>query len=256
MPKVGHVAKSRQRYKMVPVIDPATGKQAIQEINRKTRRGTTVRKALTEPDKRQPLPPFTCDSCRAPIPVGTPFKFISVKRQYGGITYRRHETCPTWKPWEYSTALWARIAQIQAMDVDTSGASPEDSIEDLVSDFAEAIRELAGEKEEGADNIESGFGHETEMSQQLRETAGSLNEWADEFENIDLPELDQEDQECQDCEGTGEIEEEGKEATECEQCGGEGTLAPEEPTEAELEDWRTEVASLIQDALDNAPDAG
>jgi hypothetical protein len=73
------------------------------------------------------------------------------------------------------------------MEFDTSGLNPGDDPSELVSEIVEAIRELASEKEEAASNMEDGFGHETEQSNELRETADALEGWADELENISWP---------------------------------------------------------------------
>jgi len=281
MPRVHQVAAARQRYERVPVIDPATGEQKTVAVNRRPgRSGRPVVQRLTTEDRAKPLPPYRCDMCPDPIAVGTPYKYIDIKQQRGGITRRRHVHHPNWQPWEYSSALWARIAQIQAMDVDVSGLEAGGDPAEYVSDIVEAIRELASEKEEGASNIESGFGHETEQSTELREASEQLESWADEFESIawpDEPEAEEED--CAECGGTGEVEGEpvscsncgglggvgldvcstcdgaGEivQAESCEECDGTGQITGDEPTEDQLAEWREAVEAEIQSALENAP---
>jgi rubrerythrin len=254
MPSIGHVQKAQQRYARVPVIDPVTGAQKV----RVSAKG--VKTKVTENDESRPLPPFHCDYDGKEIPIGSAFKYINIKRQYGGETKRRHETCPNWEPWEYSTALWARIAQIQAMDFQVpEEADADTTVEDIASDIIEAIRELSEEKQESFDNMPEGL-QQGETGERLQEAADELSNWADEFDNIDLPdypEAEDADEDCADCEGTGEIEGDGADKV-CPTCGGEGSIANDDaaPDPDAVKDWQEEVRSAIQDVLDGAPELG
>lgn len=208
MPRVVHVQKAQARYTQVPVIDPATGQQAVTVVQRKkpTKRGaTTHTMKRTVADRTQPLPPETCQSCRKPIEVGTPYKWVQVRRTYGNIRYTRHEACPSWQPWDLSDSLSARCARI-VHDAETAmqDAETADDITSAMTEAGEAIRELADEKRESADSIESGFGHPTSMSEELTEMADNLEAWADEVEGYqpddapEAPEDDVEDDEAHD----------------------------------------------------------
>jgi hypothetical protein len=282
MPKIT-TQIARQRYEKVPVMDPETGKQKEIPVSRKTRSGREVTRKVFETDKTKPLPPRKCEKCGKPLEIGKRYRSIGIKRQFGGIIRYRCMECPTWQPHEYSDALWARVAQLQAdADTDMSGIEDEEDAKSKASDIAEAIRELAGEKEEAADNVEQYFpGSET--AENARANADALNEWADRVEqaldNVEFP--DTEDEECQECEGTGEVDcatcqgtgkiaeesESGKEGddcpdcpesdgkVDCEACGGEGTIEADEAAREEaMEAWRAEAQQALQDAVDESPD--
>lgn len=191
MPRITHVKAAQQRYEMIPVIDPVTGKQAttVAHRTRPTKRGKTesvVRR--TQPDKTRPLPPYNCGSCGKPIEFGTPYKSIAVKRTYGGITYRRHESCPDWHVWEYSDSLSAQQAQIGFNAAnDLAGVESEDDVQGVLDSTAEAVREIAEAKRESASNIEDGFGHSTSTSDELNDIADELDSHADTIETLTIP---------------------------------------------------------------------
>lgn len=253
MPKVNHVKRAQQRYAMVPVIDETTGEQKrVPMINSRTgeqktsKTGRPVFIGLTVRDYGKPLPMPTCDHCREVIAVGAAYKWIEPS---GQRVRNRHESCPTWNVWEYSSSLSARIAQI--VDGNTLGDFETlEEVQSFLADQAQAIRDLADEKRESADNIESGFGHETAQSQELADIADQLEQWADDVESVDLPEEPEaEETDCDDCDGTGVNEEE----TECVECDGSGRVTPDEPTEEQMQEWRDEVESAVADAMGNCP---
>ena len=236
MPRVQHVKRAQQRYETKPVIDPATGEQKITPVmntltgeQKLTKHGRPVVLRVTERDLERPLPMPTCDyaRCKQEIAIGTPYKWIEPS---GQRVRNRHESCPTWNVWEYSSSLSARIAQIQS-------EQPYDfeSLEDAqqwASDKAQEIRDLAEEKRESASNIEEGFGHATYQSDELNETADSLESWADEIESVDLPEFP-------------EDEEKSEEDTE---------EADDEEAAAELLlEWQEEVRSALENVMGECP---
>jgi hypothetical protein len=182
MPKITRVAKARQRYEMI-----MTGDTVAVDRTTKSGRAVTMRKSV--PNKSKPLPPPRCDHCGNPIEVGTPYKWIQPRSgPYGGAKRFRHQSCPDWHVWEYSNSL---SAQIQAAQYDAgnglSEANDEADFEQVRDDFAAAIQDLADQKNESADNIESGFGHETYQSEELREQAGELEGWVGEIEGWNVP---------------------------------------------------------------------
>jgi hypothetical protein len=264
MPRVTHVKRAQQRYATKPVIDPATGEQKqVPMINgrtgqqKTTKHGRPVFMRLSERDYDKPLPMPSCDApnCKhetREIKVGEPYKWIEPS---GSYVRNRHEDCPSWNVWEYSSSLSARIAQIQA-----DGPELFESEEDARSwaeGKAEEIRGLAEEKRESAQNLEDGFGHPTYQSDELNETADNLKQWADDLENVDLPEYPEaEEQDCEDCGGTGE-EDSGdpdeEEPESCQACDGSGQVEGDEPSEEQLAAWQQEVTDALQGALDEAP---
>jgi len=216
MARVTYVKAAQQRYKMVPVLD-ADGNQVITAVTRKngdarvTKRGREVTRRQTVADKSQPLPPEKCGKCGTTIEVGMPYKHISPKSgPYGGRRMVRCASCPSWQVWEYSSSLSARTAEI-AHDFWNALAEcdDEDSVQTTLNDAAERVREIAEEKREGASNIEEGFGHSTYQSDELNDIADQLDSWADEIEGATIPEYPEaEEQDCEDCEGSGEVENE------------------------------------------------
>lgn len=99
--------------------------------------------------------------------------------------------------------------------------------ESLAESYAEEVRSLGEEITEAADNIESGFGHETSQSEELRERGDEVISQAEEIASVDIDEPDY-----------GETDED---------------LTPDEIAEANemvLSDWRAEQLEKIMDALD------
>lgn len=237
MARINYVKKAQQRYKMVPVIDPATGEQKQVATTRVNKHGQPVMLSITEPDKSQPTPNDECESCRAEILPGQPYRWVQPKNR-GRRT--RCGDCPTWQPWDLSNALWARIAKIQD-DFDISECRTPDEVQEQLGRMAEEIRGLAEEKRESQSNIEEGFGHPTSQSDELGETADSLDDWAQEIEDTEIPELP-EPVECEDGwhdHDPTEVEEDAV----CEECGGavDERLTPDEPTDEQIDEWVSEV---------------
>lgn len=283
MARITHVKSARQRFATVPVIDPATGeqKQTPVMVNRKvrqengeyisvpqqkvTKKGRPVFMKVTESDKSQPLPNLSCEKCKQEIKVGDPYKHVTPKSgPYGGRTRRRCASCPTWEPWDLSNALWARIQQVisQAQEAVEDGKAGHDSdaVRSAMEEAAQGIRDLAEEKSESAQNMEDGFGHETEQSSELREQGEQLEQWADEIESAEIPDFPEEpegEQDCDKCSGSGEIdepetEESDGDTVECAKCSGSGRVEATEITDDQASDWETEVESGT-DILDNSP---
>lgn len=256
MPKIT-TQVARKRYKRVPVMEPdpdnpGQERQKRVEVNRTRRSGAAVTKLVFANDKDQPLPPRKCEVCKTDLVVGQKYKSIGIKMQYGGIVRYRCMNCPTWQPHEYSSALWARISQIQNEEIDGSAWEGEEDAQARADEIAEMIRELASEKQESFDNMPEGL-QQGDTGQELEMAAQNLEGWADEFDSISWPDLESgEDEECGECEGTGEIGK-GDSTKQCEQCGGEGTLTSEGPTAEQMDEWREEAAQVLQDTLDNAP---
>jgi len=259
MPRVTHVKRAQQRYATKPVIDPETGVQKVVPMmnsrtgeQKKSKSGRLVFMKITERDLDKPLPMPKCDApeCKQEsreIKVGESYKWIEPS---GQRVKNRHEDCPTWNVWEYSSSLSARIAQIQNDGPSDSYESLEDA-QAWASEKAEEIRGLAEEKRESASNIEEGFGHETYQSAELNEIADNLEQWADDLENIDLPEYPEGGSNCDDCDGSGTIDGDDQTPLNCETCGGSGTL--DEPTDDEITEWQAEVQSALEGVFDEAP---
>lgn len=276
MARVTHVKRAQQRYATKPVIDPATGEQKRTPVMKNgtqvvTKRGPQFMR-VTERDLDQPLDMPRCDApqCKVAaerdgdktIRVGDAYKHISPKSgPYGGRTLTRHEACPTWHVWEYSSSLSARLAEISHNfweEIDSAN-SPDD-VQSALDSASGEIESLAEEKRESASNIEDGFGHATQASEELEEIADSLESWASEVSSADIPDLPEpEDEDCEECGGTGSVETEAlqngesSEEKDCEACNGTGTIeAGDEPTEEQLDDWRDEVRDALS-VIDEPP---
>jgi hypothetical protein len=246
--RVTFVKKAQQRYVMVPQIDPATGLPLRLATDRKDKHNRTVYRTVTVADKTQPLPPEECGKCRKPINVGDPYKHITPRSgPYGGRRMVRCGTCPAWHRWEYSSSLSARIEQIQwQFEQDVSNAESADDFSSAATNTAESIRELAGEKRDASDSLESGFGHATSQSDELGEQADLLESWADEIESTDYTDPEPEEEECDECGGSGKDGD-----VECSQCEGTGSFTPDEPSDDTLGSWQDEM--LSNSGIDNCP---
>src|SRR5207344_2672496 len=84
-----------------------------------------------------------------------------------------------------------------------------DDVQSALDDAGSSIEEIAGQKKEGAENIESGFGHSTSQSEELEQMADDLESWASDVTSADIPEM----VECEEC-TDGQKE--------CDTCGGSG----------------------------------
>lgn len=242
MPRITHVARAQQRFATVPVLDDQ-GKPLMLATTKTTKTGRLITRARTRADYTQPLPNLVCDACREEIRPGSSYKHMSPRSgPFGGRQLSRHETCPDWKLWEYSNSLAARLARI-AHDAQTAvdGVTSTDEVRVALEEAATAVREIADEKREAAQNIEEGFGHSTQQSEELADIAETLEAWADEIEAADIPdEPEPEEEECSACEGLGHTAD-----TECKACSGSGQITPDEPTEEQWDAW----ASDVQDAI-------
>lgn len=234
MPRITHVAKAQQRYATAPVLDadgqPQQTPVMSNGVQKTTKTGRPVFRAVTVPDKDRPLPLAECDYASCPaadrtIAVGTPYKHMSIKT--GPSTSRtltRHEDCPAWNTWDYSTSMRARLDQIvDTARRDINNATEKTDIEDAMSAAAEEIREIAEEKAEASNNIEDGFGAANAASEELAEHADALEAWASEIEYADIPEPD----ECSGCGASGEVECpvcEGECTVDCTDCSGTGQV--------------------------------
>lgn len=217
MARITYVKRAQQRYKMVPVVDATTGAAVRVGVDRATKSGRAVTRAVTERDYSQPLPMPKCDKCTNTIEVGMPYKWIE---PHGRGQMTRCMTCPNWHEWEYSNSTSARIGQIQ-YEADFEGCESEEDFKGVLESAATSARELAEEKRESAGNIEDGFGHSTSQSDELNELADALDSWADDLEGIDFPDIEDEPD-------TG-------------------------PTDEQLETWRGEVREACEAAVNDCP---
>ena len=209
-------------------MNKRTGEQKL------TKKGKPVFQTATVAGRSKPLAPHTCDYCGKAIEVGTPYKWTRPKSgPYGGRLRVRHSGCPTWKPWDLSSAWWARIEQATD-DFDVSQAESADDVRASLEDVAQRVKDLAEESREAANNIEQGFGHTTQQSEEAEQRADELDGWADDIERADVPELDDFEFDFD-----GDVPEEGEEGWEA-------------YAEERLDAWRREVEDAV-DVVYNSP---
>ena len=232
MASITRVKAAQQRYETVPVLDGAGQPVRIpltrEDGSPKTdKRGEPIFITKTVPDKSRPKPAENCGKCGKTIEVGDPYKHMSPKSgPYGGTRLVRCADCEDWHVWEYSSSLSARLAEVSYYFwenlVEVTSA---DDVTDALANAAQAITDIASEKRESAENIESGFQHSTYQSDELNEQADSLDNWAQEIENADVP-------------------------NEPEPTWNSETEEWVPPTAEELEDWRSELqdaCSIVDD---------
>jgi hypothetical protein len=90
-----------------------------------------------------------------------------------------------------------------------------DDLQSIAEEAAGDLRSLGEELTEGADNMEQGFGHETEQSMELREKGESLESVAQELEYLDFedpPEKEEPDEEADEEADEEQDHEEGMDA--------------------------------------------
>jgi hypothetical protein len=270
MPRVTHVKSAQQRYETKPVIDPETGQQKktpvmSKGVQKTDKRGNLVFMKVTEADKSRPKPPLRCDYSECQITdrqilPGQAYKHITPKSgPYGGTQKSRHAEHPTWNVWEYSSSLSARVAEIESH----FEPGEYDSVEDVqghLEDIASEIDELASEKNEAADSIEDGFGHETYVSTEIREQAEALENWAEEVRSLDIPEFPEGKRFFVRGPDAQSLNEDGYEdESEADSALSEYLIEnpdedsdewevveedADEPTEAQMEEWRDEVGQM------------
>jgi hypothetical protein len=197
MPKITHVKRAQVRYPTVPTVD-GNGNQVVTPVLRRdgrqkvTKAGKAVSRRATHDDRTaEPLPNHKCGRCGTEILPGMPYKWMSPRSgPYGGRKLYRCEPCPSWQPWEYSQSMNALLAEISynfatALDSAESG----DDVQGALDEAAENVRSIAEGKRESAQNMEDGFQHSTSQSEELADTAGQLDSWADEIESATIPEF-------------------------------------------------------------------
>lgn len=282
MAKITHVKKAQPRYETKPVLDDngEPKRTALTDkrtgLPKTTKHGRPVTIAVTVRDLDRPLPPEKCDypGCTVHpeklILPGMPYKHMSPRSgPYGGRKLTRHEECPSWNVWEYSSSTSASVARIQsegADAIDGAELETEDDAEALRDEITELARELYDEKNDNLSNLPEQF----QESGDLYEQVDALESWVGGIEDADLPDFpDNGTEDCDACDGTGDVEctgcggdgslEDGEDCPDClgsgtEDCGdcsGTGEVESDEPDDEDLEAWRDEVRTAIQDALDD-----
>lgn len=102
-----------------------------------------------------------------------------------------------------------------------------DDVQATAESIASEVESFGQEFIEGADNMESGFGHETEQSMDLRQKGEDIEQAAAEIRDVDIDDFDED-----------AVREE---------------LTTDFPEEAEDEDWlKSEIAQRLEEAVEEA----
>jgi hypothetical protein len=223
MARVTHVKSARQRYAMVPDIDPETGKQKVVPVMRadgtpkmtRAKNGRPARpvtRRLTVVDKTKPLPNLRCDfpGCEVgPVPgeivVGAAYKHITPKSgPYGGTQRNRHAEHPSWQVWDYSHSVRAQAARLQHdMEGSIDAWEPEstDDFDDLRQSLVDEAQSFLDEREDTLSNLPEQL-QDGSPSQEYVEAAES---WVEALGDVDAPDDSDALEDCDECDGTGEV---------------------------------------------------
>lgn len=282
MPRIKYVKKAQQRYGTKPVLDPETGEQVKVPLRSKRtgeqlkdKHGRLRWQRQSVRDLAKPLPMPRCDFCHEEIAVGDSYAIAPLR--YGKKYRHTGKGHPAWQEWDLSSSMRARLAQaIAAAEDNLENLGEFDDttdVEQVLQDLADEVRALAEERNDAADRIEDGFGHEVPASEELRQHGQDLEAFADELEGWSADEeapTEDEDRfnsiECDVCDGTGEVdnpdydpddeESEEPETVTCDNCDGDGEIPAEEDFEETISQWRDEVLDSAREAMANTPDVG
>lgn len=195
-----------------------------------------------------------CGNCGREIQPGE--KYFSFSFRYGGTQVRCKDHYP--KQSELTQSKMSEVySAVESAEDDMASAETVQDITDAVEGVAGTVREVAEEYEAAAEP----FGGQGEN----QERADELSGWADELESFQ-PEEVEEEEDCDECEGTGEVHEDcnicegsgefndstceacegsGQVSSKCEQCEGDGKLDNSEALTEAIETAREEATELL-----------
>jgi hypothetical protein len=143
-------------------------------------------------------PQGNCSKCGKAIEVGDAYKWTAPRASKASRGWKKKacSTCSFRTSDTMSSPHLGALADAQE-DFDTA-VGQASSVEDLQSaaeTLAESIRQVGEGYTESADNMESGFGTSTYISDEIREKGDGCESWADEVESAasDLDEFDEDD---------------------------------------------------------------
>ena len=161
------------------------------------------------------MKPGTCQKCKVALPKGSAYRWYKVgfRSRFKNVRCMAPDCWP--KESERESSLLAGVyAAREDAEESLVNATDVDEMKEIVSTYAEAVREVASEyeqaKEDGNGNV---FNTTAEERQEALETAADDIEA--EGDNLDNVTMD-----CENCDGEG--------TTECSTCGGEGTVDGED----------------------------
>lgn len=156
---------------------------------------------------------YKCEKCGAEIAKGQPYRRFKVGFRSNFNHYRcmKSECTPTRGQLDNSkmSSVWDAQDEFERA---LNDATSRDDIMEALSTYAEALREVGSEYTEASINPNTGAVFSTDNE----ERGETLDQAADEVENIDIEELDIEAEDCDECDGTGEQP--------CADCDGSGQV--------------------------------
>lgn len=135
---------------------------------------------------------LTCGKCRTAITPGMPYQWWANRSpgSRGGFRNIRCMDCtPTMA--ERTPGRRGQWMMMEAeLEKEIDACATFDDLEATAESVAQQIRDFAQEFIDGADNMESGFGHETSTSMELRERGENIEAVADEIEQLEYDEYE------------------------------------------------------------------
>jgi hypothetical protein len=184
------------------------------------------------------------------ITVGMSYKHFSIRAYKGGRGTKKvyHVNCFVPASHRTTSAQLGMIYDAQeGAEKALASLAPEEAdastFESIAADAAQGIREAGEMYVESADNMESGFGTSTYISDEIREKGDGCESWADEIESVDFEDFNEED---------ARSDAEGEYADE-DMTDDERVDAIEEAVESKRQDWFDEQVSNLENALHNQP---
>lgn len=185
-----------------------------------------------------------CKHPGEPIKKGDSYKWFSIRAYRGGRGMRKQYHADCTVPRSHTTTSNQLGTIYDAQDAADDALNALDQMEAVVEDFqqiaeecAAGIREAGEMYSEGSDNIESGFGHSTYVSDELREKADACESWADNLESLDFEDFDSD-------EVRAELETDAKD---------DPDLDVDEELESRRMAWFEDQAQRLQDAINDQP---
>lgn len=195
----------------------------------------------------------TCKHESREIKAGESYKHFSIRAYKGGRGTKKvyHSDCTV--PRSHTTTS-AQLGTIYDAQDDASKAlgflvadeTSADTLREIAEGAAQGIREAGEMYGESADNMESGFGTSTYVSEEIREKADGCESWADEIEDAanDVEDFDEDEART---EAESEIEDNEYESDEDREAEIESLV------DQKRQDWLDESVTKIEDAINNQP---